>query len=102
MQSIYSGKEQPYPPQMTRYLDPMLLWTVAATATSRIRLNASTLSTFYYEPSTSLARQSPHGAIVGRSDGLGGHCPVVRNSQGCIPIASARFRCSATPSGIVR
>ncbi|MDF3339518.1 LLM class flavin-dependent oxidoreductase [Mycolicibacterium septicum] len=37
-------------PQMTRYLDPVLLWTVAATATSRIRLNASTLSTFYYEP----------------------------------------------------
>src|SRR3954454_4860208 len=35
---------------MTRYLDPVLLWTVAATATSRGRLNASTLSTFYYEP----------------------------------------------------
>jgi alkanesulfonate monooxygenase SsuD/methylene tetrahydromethanopterin reductase-like flavin-dependent oxidoreductase (luciferase family) len=35
---------------MTRYLDPVLLWTVAATATSRVRLNASTLSTFYYEP----------------------------------------------------
>jgi alkanesulfonate monooxygenase SsuD/methylene tetrahydromethanopterin reductase-like flavin-dependent oxidoreductase (luciferase family) len=28
----------------------VLLWTVAATATSRVRLNASTLSTFYYEP----------------------------------------------------
>jgi alkanesulfonate monooxygenase SsuD/methylene tetrahydromethanopterin reductase-like flavin-dependent oxidoreductase (luciferase family) len=40
---------------MTRYLDPVLLWTVAATATSRVRLNASTLSTFYYEP-THLAR----------------------------------------------
>jgi probable F420-dependent oxidoreductase len=50
MQSIYPGKEQPYPPQMTRYLDPVLLWTVAATATTRVRLNASTLSTFYYEP----------------------------------------------------
>ena len=46
----YPGKEQPYPPQMKRYLDPVLLWTVAATATSRVRLNASTLSTFYYEP----------------------------------------------------
>lgn len=55
MQSTYAGKEQPYPPQMTRYLDPVLLWTVAATATSRVRLNASTLSTFYYEP-THLAR----------------------------------------------
>ncbi len=50
MHSIYPGKEQPYPPQMKRYLDPVLLWTVAATATSRVRLNASTLSTFYYEP----------------------------------------------------
>jgi alkanesulfonate monooxygenase SsuD/methylene tetrahydromethanopterin reductase-like flavin-dependent oxidoreductase (luciferase family) len=46
----YPGREQPYPPQMTRNLDPMLLWTVAASATSRVRLNASTLSTFYYEP----------------------------------------------------
>src|ERR1700741_2553009 len=50
MQSTYPGKEQPYPPQMTRYLDPVLLWTLAATATSRVRLNASTLSTFYSEP----------------------------------------------------
>lgn len=50
MHSIYPGKEQPYPPQMKRYLDPVLLCTVAATATSRVRLNASTLSTFYYEP----------------------------------------------------
>jgi len=56
MHSTYPGKEQPYPPQMTRYLDPVLLWTVAATATSRVRLNASTLSTFYYEP-VHLARQ---------------------------------------------
>lgn len=47
---IYPGREQPYPPQMKRYLDPVLLWTVAATATSRVRLNASTLSTFYWEP----------------------------------------------------
>jgi alkanesulfonate monooxygenase SsuD/methylene tetrahydromethanopterin reductase-like flavin-dependent oxidoreductase (luciferase family) len=50
MHSIYPGEEQPYPPQMKRYLDPVLLWTVAATATSRVRLNASTLSTFSYEP----------------------------------------------------
>ena len=56
MQATYPGKEQPYPPQMTRNLDPVLLWTVAATATSRVRLNASTLNTFYYDP-THLARQ---------------------------------------------
>jgi probable F420-dependent oxidoreductase len=37
-------------PQMGRSLDPVLLLTVAATATSRMRLNSSTLSTFYYEP----------------------------------------------------
>ncbi|MDI5967865.1 LLM class flavin-dependent oxidoreductase [Streptomyces sp. SL13] len=50
MHSVHPGKEQPYPPQMKRCLDPVLLWTVAATATSRVRLNASTLSTFYWEP----------------------------------------------------
>jgi probable F420-dependent oxidoreductase len=49
-QTPYPGREQPYPPQMKRNLDPMLLWTVAATSTNRVRLNASTLSTFYYEP----------------------------------------------------
>jgi probable F420-dependent oxidoreductase len=49
-QTPYPGKQQPFPPQMTRNLDPLLVWTVAATATSRVRLNASTLSTFYYEP----------------------------------------------------
>ncbi|HWE08098.1 MAG TPA: TIGR03619 family F420-dependent LLM class oxidoreductase [Solirubrobacteraceae bacterium] len=37
-------------PQMGRYLDPLLLLTVAATATGRMRLVTSTLSTFYYEP----------------------------------------------------
>jgi probable F420-dependent oxidoreductase len=37
-------------PQMTRSLDPVLLLSIAAAATSRIRLNTSTLSTFYYEP----------------------------------------------------
>ncbi len=50
MHSTYPGKEQPYPPEMKRYLDPVLLWTVAATATTRMRLNSSTLSTFYYDP----------------------------------------------------
>jgi probable F420-dependent oxidoreductase len=49
-QTPYPGKQQPFPPQMTRNLDPLLVWTVAATATSRVRLNSSTLSTFYYEP----------------------------------------------------
>jgi hypothetical protein len=32
-------------PQMTRSLDPVLLWTVTAATTRRMRLNASTLST---------------------------------------------------------
>ncbi|MEU4363528.1 TIGR03619 family F420-dependent LLM class oxidoreductase [Promicromonospora sp. NPDC023987] len=36
-------------PQMARSFDPALLLTVAAAATSRVRLNTSTLSTFYYE-----------------------------------------------------
>ncbi|MCP2262706.1 TIGR03619 family F420-dependent LLM class oxidoreductase [Promicromonospora thailandica] len=43
-------------PQMARSFDPVLLLTVAAAATSRVRLNTSTLSTFYYEPAH-LARQ---------------------------------------------
>ncbi|TCC08649.1 TIGR03619 family F420-dependent LLM class oxidoreductase [Kribbella soli] len=43
-------------PQMSRSFDPVLLLTVAAAATSRMRLNTSTLSTFYYEP-PHLARQ---------------------------------------------
>lgn len=43
-------------PQMARSFDPMLLLTVAAAATDRVRLNTSTLSTFYYEP-PHLARQ---------------------------------------------
>jgi hypothetical protein len=64
MHSTYPGKEQPYPPQMKRYLHPVLLWTVAATATSRVRLNASTLSTFYYEP-PHLARMPPRAAPGG-------------------------------------
>jgi probable F420-dependent oxidoreductase len=55
MQSHLSGQRAAVPPQMTRNLDPVLLWTIAATATSRVRLNSSTLSTFYYEP-THLAR----------------------------------------------
>src|ERR1700755_3138871 len=48
-QTPYPGKEQPFPSQMTRYLDPVLLWTVAASATSRVRLHASPLSTLYYQ-----------------------------------------------------
>lgn len=43
-------------PQMARSFDPVLLLTVAAAATSRVRLHTSTLSTFYYEP-PHLARQ---------------------------------------------
>ena len=48
MHSTYPGKDQPYPPQMTRCLDPLLLWTVAATThacrtapncTQRLRTN---------------------------------------------------------------
>jgi alkanesulfonate monooxygenase SsuD/methylene tetrahydromethanopterin reductase-like flavin-dependent oxidoreductase (luciferase family) len=36
MQATYPSKELPYPPQMARYLDPVFLWTVAATATTRV------------------------------------------------------------------
>ncbi|MFH8706149.1 LLM class flavin-dependent oxidoreductase [Streptomyces rubrogriseus] len=43
-------------PQTGRPFGPVLLLTVAAAATSRVRLNTSTLSTVYYEP-PHLARQ---------------------------------------------
>lgn len=44
----YPGKAQPYPPEFTRAGDPLLVWTAAATATTRIRLNSSTLNAPYY------------------------------------------------------
>jgi probable F420-dependent oxidoreductase len=37
-------RPQPYPPEFTRGLDPLLTLTVAATATSRVRLSSSTLN----------------------------------------------------------
>ncbi|GAB2760121.1 TIGR03619 family F420-dependent LLM class oxidoreductase [Amycolatopsis magusensis] len=42
---LYPGgtPERPYPPQFTRYFDPLVALTVAATATERIRLGSSTL-----------------------------------------------------------
>jgi hypothetical protein len=53
MHGTYPGKEQPYPQQMTRYLDPVLLWTVATTATSRVRLNAILWIVGYARPAGS-------------------------------------------------
>jgi len=42
--------ERPYPPEFTRYLDPLLALTVAATATSRIRLGSSALIATLHTP----------------------------------------------------
>ena len=39
---------------------------------------------------------------AGRRLGRGRYSSFVRNSQGGMPIASARLRCSATPAGSVR
>jgi hypothetical protein len=44
----------------------------------------------------------PRARPRGAGNGLGRYSSFVRNSQGCMPIASARFRCSATPDGSVR
>jgi hypothetical protein len=73
MQATYPGKEQPYPPQMTRYLDPVLLWTVAATATRRVRLNAKPSTCFTTSPRTWPA-SSPHS----RCSATAAHtsCPI--------------------------
>jgi alkanesulfonate monooxygenase SsuD/methylene tetrahydromethanopterin reductase-like flavin-dependent oxidoreductase (luciferase family) len=111
--STYPGKEQPYPPQMTRYLDPVLLWTVAATATSRVRLNASTLSTFYYEPAhlarllTTLDVLSDGRLEVGVGLGrMKAAAPAGSGSRGCrtrSPTACGRSRAvrRRTPAAIL-
>jgi Luciferase-like monooxygenase len=90
---------------MTRSLDPVLLWAVAAAATSRMGLHASTLSTFYYEP--------PHLArLLTTLDVLSdGRLPVVRprlgdlavrgcqlSSAGCQENNSATFPARPHPS----
>jgi probable F420-dependent oxidoreductase len=46
----YPGEPQPYPPEFTRAADPLVLWAVAAAATSRIRLGSSTLNGPWYNP----------------------------------------------------
>ncbi|AXB46758.1 TIGR03619 family F420-dependent LLM class oxidoreductase [Amycolatopsis albispora] len=49
---LYPGgtPERPYPPQFTRYFDPLVALTVAATATERIRLGSSTLIGTLHSP----------------------------------------------------
>ena len=40
----YPGRRQPYPPEFTRGLDPLVTLAAAATATTRVRLASSTLN----------------------------------------------------------
>jgi probable F420-dependent oxidoreductase len=40
----YPGREQPYPPEFTTGLDPLITLAVAAASTSRVRLSSSTLN----------------------------------------------------------
>ena len=40
----YPGRQQPYPPEFTAGLDPLVTLAAAATATTRIRLSSSTLN----------------------------------------------------------
>ncbi|TCP53173.1 putative F420-dependent oxidoreductase [Tamaricihabitans halophyticus] len=50
---IYPGggtPERPYPPEYTRFLDPLVALTVAATTTSTIRLGTSTLTGTLHTP----------------------------------------------------
>jgi len=46
----YPGRQQPYPPEFTRGLDPIVTLTVAAAATSRIALASSTLNAAWHNP----------------------------------------------------
>ncbi|WP_158881368.1 TIGR03619 family F420-dependent LLM class oxidoreductase [Amycolatopsis anabasis] len=50
---LYPGggtPERPYPPEFTRFFDPLVALTVAATATTSIRLGTSTLTATLYPP----------------------------------------------------
>jgi probable F420-dependent oxidoreductase len=46
----YPGARQPYPPEHTKVLDPIVTLTVAATATRSVRLGSSTLNAPWYSP----------------------------------------------------
>jgi len=46
----YPGRQQPYPPEFTRGLDPVVTLTLAAAATSRIGLASSTLNAAQHNP----------------------------------------------------
>ncbi|MFJ6695536.1 TIGR03619 family F420-dependent LLM class oxidoreductase [Streptomyces sp. NPDC091272] len=49
---VYPGytKEDPYPEGFKRFVDPLVALTVAATATTRVRLGTSTLNAPWYPP----------------------------------------------------
>ncbi|MFE3073334.1 TIGR03619 family F420-dependent LLM class oxidoreductase [Streptomyces sp. NPDC059247] len=49
---VYPGytAENPYPPGFKTFLDPLLVLTVAASATTRVRLGTSTLNAPWYPP----------------------------------------------------
>lgn len=51
--TLYPGggtTEQPYPPEFTAVLDPLVILTVAATATTTVRLGTSTLNATWHPP----------------------------------------------------
>jgi probable F420-dependent oxidoreductase len=72
--SPYPGRQpQPYPPEFTTFLDPVVTLAVAAAATTTVRLSSSTLNAPLYHPVT-LGRQltSLDRLSAGRLDaGLG-------------------------------
>ncbi|MFI5619741.1 TIGR03619 family F420-dependent LLM class oxidoreductase [Streptomyces sp. NPDC051567] len=49
---VYPGytPENPYPPEFKTFLDPLLVLTIAASATTRVRLGTSTLNAPWYPP----------------------------------------------------
>lgn len=46
----YPGQAQPYPPEFTRALDPLIVLAAAAVATSSARLSMSTLNAPWHQP----------------------------------------------------
>ncbi len=46
----YPGAQQPYPPEQTRILDPIVILSIAAAGTTTMRLGTSTLNAPWYSP----------------------------------------------------
>lgn len=47
---LYPTPPHPYPPEFTRFADPLVLWSAVAACTNRVTLGSSTLNLPWYNP----------------------------------------------------